>query len=38
MGAQFFLFSLLGGRFAPLYPRQSHHCCRPVLYPFTIQV
>jgi len=38
MGGSILLFSLLGGRFAPLYTRQSHHCCKPVLCPFTIQV
>jgi len=35
-GCSVFAFILSGERFVPLYPRQSHHCCRPVLYPFTV--
>jgi len=31
-GDSVFAFSLPGGRFALLCHRQSHHCCRPVLY------
>jgi len=36
-GDSVFAFSLSEGRFAPLYVRQSRHCCKPVLCSFTVQ-
>jgi len=37
MSAQFLFLAWQGGRFAPFHPSQLRHCCRPGLYPLTVQ-